>query len=43
MFKDLFETVWDAAKAGNVERLKQLIKVNENDQKPYEVNAQTPW
>ena len=43
MFKDLFETVWDAAKAGNVERLKQIISINDNDQKPYKVNAQTPW
>ena len=33
LYKDVFETVWDAAKAGNVERLKQLIKLNEDDSK----------
>ena len=42
MFKDVFETVWDAAKAGNVERLKQLIS-NGDDHKPFNVGEQTPW
>jgi len=43
LYKDVFETVWDAAKAGNVERLKQLIKLNDDDNKQFEVNVQTTW
>ena len=28
LFKDLFDTIWDAAKSGNCERLKQLVEGN---------------
>ena len=36
LFKEIFETIWDAAKKGNCERLKQLAKSTDIEDK-------TPW
>lgn len=43
LFKDIFETPWDAARIGNTERLKQLIGISEKDTKPFTAKSETPW
>ena len=43
LFKDVFETPWDAARIGNTERLKQLIGTSDKDTKPFTAMSETPW
>lgn len=43
LFKDIFETVWDAARSGNIERLKQKIGMNSQDTKAFTADSATPW